>query len=46
MSYGYVDSFRAGPGCSILVLLDSEQTPDDRQRDCPKHVEFHAEINL
>jgi len=21
-------------------------TPDDRQRNCPKHVEFHRRINL
>jgi len=24
----------------------SEQTPDDGQRNCPKHVEFHAGVNL
>jgi len=24
----------------------SEQTPDDGQRNCPKHAEFHAKINL
>jgi hypothetical protein len=23
----------------------SEKTPDDGQRNCPKHVEFHARIN-
>jgi hypothetical protein len=22
------------------------KTPDDGQRNCPKHVEFHAKINL
>jgi len=24
----------------------SEWTPDDGQRNCPKHVEFHTKINL
>jgi len=24
----------------------SEWTPDDGQRNCPKHVELHAKINL
>jgi len=24
----------------------SEYTPDDGQKNCPKHVEFHAKINL
>jgi hypothetical protein len=24
----------------------SEKTPDDGQRNCPKHVEFHSKINL
>jgi len=24
----------------------SEQTPDDGETNCPKHVEFHAKINL
>jgi hypothetical protein len=23
-----------------------EYTPDDGQRNCPKHVEFHDKINL
>jgi len=23
-----------------------EKPPDDGQRNCPKHVEFHARINL
>jgi len=24
----------------------SEKIPDDGQRNCPKHLEFHARINL
>jgi len=24
----------------------SEKTPDDGQKNCPKHVEFHAGVNL
>jgi hypothetical protein len=47
MSCRFVDSFREG---SILILLSvwhvtllSVQgiTPDDGQRNCPKHEEFH-----
>jgi len=44
------------PGCARKLsanLYDiyhcwvyGEQTPDDGQRNCPKHVEFHAKINL
>jgi hypothetical protein len=52
MSY----SFRAGPGPPRKLSTNlynihhcwvySEWTPDDGQRNCPKHVEFHARINL
>ena len=52
MSYRFVDSFRAGPGHSgparklstdiYHCWVYSELTPDDGQRNCPKHVEFHA----
>jgi hypothetical protein len=28
--------------CSVY----SEKIPDDGQRNCPKHVEFHSKINL
>jgi len=24
----------------------NEETPDDGQTNCPKHVEFHTKINL
>jgi hypothetical protein len=28
------------------MTYTSEKTPDDGQRNCPKHVEFHAKIIL
>jgi hypothetical protein len=46
MWYRFVDSFRAaaGPGwsccCSKAVYSVQWITPDDGQRNCPKHVEF------
>jgi len=56
MSYWFVDSFRAGPGPARKLstnLYDiyqcrvySEYTPDDGYRNYPKHVEFHAGVNL
>jgi hypothetical protein len=51
MSYRFVNSFRAGSGwicSSILIPLLCVQwgTPDDGQRNCPNHVEFHSKINL
>jgi len=54
MSYRFADSLRAGSGrSSVLILLASCQqtcmyccvqwrTPDDGQRNCPKHVEFYS----
>jgi hypothetical protein len=52
MSYSFADSFWAGSGCNILILLASclfipllcvrWKTADDGQRNCPKHVEFHS----
>jgi len=53
----YVDSFPAGPGGPTQKLstnlydiyycwVYSEWTPDYGQRNCPKHVEFRARINL
>jgi len=39
MSYRFVDSLRAGSGWNFNY---SEGTPDDGQRHCLKHVEFHA----
>jgi hypothetical protein len=44
MSYRFIDSFRAGTGSNWFssvaggVLI---RCPDDGQRNCPKHVEFH-----
>jgi hypothetical protein len=53
MSYRFADSLQAGafaPAHKLSTnLYDiyhccvySEKTPDDRQRNCPKHVEFHS----
>jgi len=49
-----VESFQAGPGRKAVYNpydiyhwgVYSEKTPDDGQRNCLKHVEFHAKINL
>jgi len=35
---GFADCLLAGSGCSILILL----TTDDGQRNCPKHEEFYS----
>jgi hypothetical protein len=32
--------------CHIGLLTACEQTPDDGQTNCPKHVEFKFKINL
>jgi hypothetical protein len=55
MSYSFVDSFRAGSGSRseavykpvwhIPLLCVQRKTPDDGQRNCPKHVQFHSKIN-
>ena len=29
-----------------IVVCTVKKTPDDGQRNCPKHVEFHSKINL
>ena len=46
MSYRFADSLRAGSGrnCSSVLILMCVQwkTPDDGQRNCPKHVEFYS----
>jgi hypothetical protein len=53
MSYRFADSLWAGSGCSILILLSKPvwhmpllcvqwKTPDDGERNCLKHVEFHS----
>ena len=53
MSYRFVDSLRAGSrwNCSqavskpvwhIPLLCVQWKTPDDGQRNCPKHVEFYS----
>jgi hypothetical protein len=49
-SYRFADSLQAGSGWHILILLASclqnFKTPDDGQRNCPKHVEFHSKIKM
>jgi len=54
LSYRFGDSLLAGSARNVLILLASCQhnlyvllcvqcwTPDDGQRDCLKHVEFHS----
>jgi len=34
------------PEWHIPLLCVQRKTPDDGQRKCPKHVEFHSKINL
>jgi len=34
------------PAFHIPVPNVQWKTPDDGQRNCPKHVEFHAGVNL
>jgi hypothetical protein len=56
ISYRSVDSFRAGswscpkavykPVWRIPLLCVRWETPDDGQRNCPKHVEFHFRIKF
>ena len=57
ISYRFEDSFRAGLAGPARKLSSnlyyihqcrvySEYTPGDGQRNCPKHVEFHAGVNL
>jgi hypothetical protein len=29
-----------------LLSVQGKKSTDDGQRNCPKHVEFHAKINL
>ena len=47
MSYKFTDSLRAGSGWNWFLndiyhcCVYSKKTPDDGQRNCPKHVEFH-----
>ena len=40
MLYWFADSLRAGSGRNCCVY--SEKTPDDGQRNCPKHLEFYS----
>jgi len=53
MLYKFADSLRAGANAPARKLsanlyniyhwyVYSKKTPDDGQRNCPKHVEFHS----
>jgi len=46
MSYRFADSLRGKLSANLYDIyhccLYSEKTPDDGQRNCPKHVEFHS----
>ena len=43
MSYRFADSLRASSQHNLYVLLCRQwKTPDDGQRNCPKHVEFYS----
>jgi len=44
MSYGFADSSQAvsKPVWHIPLLCVQWKTPDDGERNCPKHVEFHS----
>jgi len=43
MSYRFADSLRAGSAVRHIALLCVQwKTPDDGQRNCPKHVEFYC----
>jgi hypothetical protein len=50
MLYRFDDSQRARSGwnCSSLLIMPNIQsiTPDDGQRNCPKHVELNTRIKL
>ena len=53
MSYRFADSLRAGSGrqlsanlYDIPLLCVQWKTPDDGQRNCPKHVEFYSKNKL
>jgi hypothetical protein len=54
MSYSFADSLLAGSGWNNLltsclqnymtytIAVCTVKTPDDGQRNCPKHVDFHS----
>jgi hypothetical protein len=50
MSYRFADNLRAGSGWNMEFHSDPTpllwKTPDDGQRNCPKHVEFHSKIKF
>jgi len=44
LSENLYDIYHCGMAYTIAVL--QWKSPDDGQRNCPKHVEFHSKINL
>jgi len=43
MSYRFADSLQSKPSANLYVLLCAQwKTPDDGQRNCPKHGEFYS----
>ena len=42
VSYRFADSLRANLYDIYNCCVYSKKTPDDGQRNCPKHVEFHS----
>jgi len=51
MSYRFVDSLQAGANAparklSVNLFDIHQETPDDGQRNSPKHVEFHSKNKL
>ena len=33
-------------GMTYIIAVSTVKTPDDGQRNCPKHLEFHSKIKL
>ena len=42
MSYRFADSLPAGSGRTYTIAACTK-TPDDGQRNCPKHVDFYSQ---
>jgi len=42
MSYRFADSCQQTCMTYIVAVCTVDKTPDDGQRNCPKHVEFHS----
>jgi len=46
MSYTFADSCQQNCMTYTSVLCTAKKTPDDVQRNCPKHVEFYSKNKL